>query len=81
MFWKLHLFSQNIRKRRRAVLALKRCRSVEHLINQNPQRPPIHSAGVSAALNHLWGNVLFSADERVGSKIGDARLRVDRGQR
>ena len=75
-----HLIPQNIRKRRIPILPLKRRGPKQHLINQNPQRPPIHRTRMSTTLNHLGSDILFRADERVGAEIRDARFGVDGGE-
>lgn len=72
MVRKRDVLSKNIRKSRITIFALERGRSVEHLINQDAQGPPVHRASVAAALDDFGGDVLFSADKGVGSEVGDA---------
>ena len=78
-FWKRYLVPQDVCKCGVSVLSLEWRRAVQHFINQNAQRPPINGACVAASFDDLWCNVLFGSDERVCSKIGDARLGVDDG--
>lgn len=72
---------KDVRKGRIPVLALERGGSVQHLVDENAQSPPVDSAGVAASLDHLRRDVLLSADKRVGPEVGDAGLGIDRGQR
>lgn len=75
------VLAQDVGKRRVTVLALKRRRAIQHLVDQDAQRPPVDGARVPAALNHLGRDVLLRPDERVGAEVGDARLCVDGRQR
>jgi hypothetical protein len=79
-FWERHFVSQDIRECGIPVLALERCGTEQHLIDQDTQCPPVHSACVSASLDHLWRNVFFCSNKRVRSEVRNTRLRVDRRQ-
>eukprot|EP00213_Chloropicon_mariensis_P000123 CAMPEP_0197475150 /NCGR_PEP_ID=MMETSP1309-20131121/6584_1 /TAXON_ID=464262 /ORGANISM="Genus nov. species nov., Strain RCC998" /LENGTH=364 /DNA_ID=CAMNT_0043015067 /DNA_START=128 /DNA_END=1222 /DNA_ORIENTATION=- len=52
-----------------AVLGRKGTDAVDHLVNEDPKRPPIHGAGVSSARDDLWCDVLVRSDERGGSHL------------
>ena len=54
---------------------------VEHLVDENTQRPPIDSATMAGPVDHFGGQVIFSADEGIGHEAGLNRGRgvgVDR---
>lgn len=74
------IFPKDIRKRGVAVFAFEGGCSVQHLIDQNSQSPPINRTSVPASLDHLGSNILLGSHEGIGSEIGDARLGVDGGQ-
>lgn len=59
------------------VFALERCCTEEHLIDQNAEGPPIYRAGVTTAFDHLWGDIFFGSDERVGPEVGYTGFGVD----
>lgn len=63
MVWEGNVLAQDVGKGGISVLALERRGSVEHFIDENAQRPPIHCTGVATALDHLGGNVLLGADK------------------
>lgn len=79
-FWERHLVPQDIRECGIPVLALERCGAEQHLVDQDTQCPPIHSARVSASFDHLWRNVFFCTNKRVRSEVCNTRLRVDSRQ-
>lgn len=59
------------------VLAFEWCGAIEHLIDQYAERPPIHSACMSASFDDFGSNVFFCSNKAVGSKVGYARFCVD----
>ena len=77
MFRKRDIFPKDIGERRIPVLALERRRTVQHLIYQDAQRPPIDRTGVAASLNHLGRDILLRANERVGPEVCRTRLGID----
>ena len=77
-FRERYLISQDVGKSRIPILALERCGREQHLVDQDPQRPPIDGAGVSATLDDFRRNVFLRADEAVRSEIRYARLCIDR---
>lgn len=81
MFRERYLVPQNIGERCIPVLALEGSGAVEHLVHENAQGPPIHGAGVAAALDDFGSNVFFRSNKGVRSEIGDTGFGVNRRER
>lgn len=75
-----HLIPQDVGKSRITILALKRRRPVQHLVDQDTEGPPIDSASVSTALDNLGCNVFLRPYKRIGTEVVDTRLRINRWQ-
>ena len=80
MFREWDFLPENVGECRIAVLALERRCAVQHLVYQDPQSPPIHSASVAAAFDNFWRNVFLRPHKRIRSEIGYTRFRIDRWQ-
>lgn len=72
MLGELHFIPQDVAERSIPVLALKWCRAVQHLVDQDTKRPPIDCASVSATLDDFGCNVFFRTDKRVGPEVSNA---------
>lgn len=62
------------------VLAFEWRGTVEHLVYQYTERPPIHCACVSTPLDHFRSDIFFGSNEAVRPKIGNTRFSVDSGE-
>ena len=81
MVRKRNILAQDIGKGSISIFALERRRAVQHFVDENTKSPPVNCARVAAALDDLGGNVLLSADERIGTEICDTGTRINSGQR
>lgn len=64
---KLRRLEQHLSKRLLAIRPLERRRSVEHLVGQNSEGPPVDGEVVPLGAEDLRRDVLLGADEGVGS--------------
>lgn len=69
---------QNVGEGGIAVLALERRCSVEHLVYQDAECPPIDSTRMAATLDHFRRNVLLCAYKRIRTEVVNTRLRIYR---
>ena len=76
-FRKWNIIPEDVSKSSITVLSLERRGAEKHLVDQNPQGPPIDCARMTTALDDFGSNVFFSANERIGAKVGDAGFGVD----
>lgn len=78
MLWERHIIAKDIRKRSIAVLALEWCGAVQHLVDQDPESPPVHCTCVTAPFDDLRCDIFLRPNEGVCSKVCYTRFRVDR---
>ena len=63
-----------------AIGAFERRCVEEHLVDQDAEGPPVHTAGMAIASQHFWRDVLFCANERVCSNIVSTRFCINHCQ-
>ena len=62
----LNIPRQNLLINDERILICERWIPGKHLINENPQGPPVHSLVVPLGLEYLWGQVLWCATQAPG---------------
>lgn len=81
MLWEWHIISQDVGERSIAVLALEGCSTEQHLVDEDPESPPIHRACMSTSLDDLRCDILLGPNEGIRSEVRYTGLRVDCGER
>lgn len=74
--WEWDLVFEDVLEGGVAVFAFEGCGSVEHFVDENTERPPIHCTGMTAAFDYFGSNVLLCSHEGIGAEVGNTGLGV-----